>query len=378
MHPRVLHVLATDDRRGAESFALALSVELRARGWQSGEVALARGHTDTGHGVMLLGPRRLSVQSLRRLRRMSRSADIVVAHGSTTLPACAIALLGTGVPFVYVNIGDPLYWASSRSRRFRVRRLLARASHVASISRGSAATLVRCFDVATDRVTTIPNGRSAADFPYAGAAARTAARGALDIPADQLTVLFLGALSPEKRVDVAIDAVARVTDAHLLVVGAGPIRSELEQHAAVAAPGRVRFLGPSDQPAQALAAADVLVLPSDSEGLPGVLIEAGLTGVPAVATDVGWVSDVVIDGETGFVVPSGRDDLVATAIERALADRERLGRAARARCLAEFEMDVVVSAWSRLLRQTAEKSGRWRARRVVATSQDASSGLRRP
>lgn len=360
MNPTVLHVLATDDRRGAESFAIALSAELKNRGWRSTEVALARGHSDNGHGVPLLGPRRLSVRTLRRLRRAAQSADVVVAHGSTTLPACTIALARSGVPFVYVNIGDPLYWAASRARRWRVRRMLGRADRVAAISHGAEAILMRHFGVLRGKVTTIPNGRRAAEFPYADAPARFAARSELGLAASAETVVYLGALSREKRVDRAVAAVSRLPDATLLVVGGGPLRDELESLAAACAPGRVHFVGQSDTPARMLAAADVLVLPSESEGLPGVLIEAGLTGIPAVVTDVGWVSEIVREGESGFVVPGDRPDLLADRLALAIEHRDRLGRAARAHCLEEFEMDVVVSAWERLLKETASDAG-WRS-----------------
>jgi glycosyltransferase involved in cell wall biosynthesis len=359
MHPTVLHVLATDDRRGAESFALSLSAELAARGWSSDAVALARGHSGSGHDVVVLGARRLGIQSLRRLRGRARSADVVVAHGSTTLPACSLALAGTGVPFVYVNIGDPLYWAATRTRRWRVRRMLARADRVAAIAHGSAAILMRHFGVGRGKVATIPNGRRAADFPFADAAARVKARSQLGLAADTDIVVYLGALSPEKRVDLAVDAVSRLVDTTLVVVGGGPLRGELEALAAARAPGRVIFAGQSDAPARMLAAADALVLPSDSEGLPGVLIEAGLTGLPAVVTDVGWASEIVRDGESGFIVPRDRADLLADRLAIAIEHRDRLGRAARAHCLEEFEMDVVVTAWERLLGDTALGAG-WR------------------
>jgi glycosyltransferase involved in cell wall biosynthesis len=359
MHPTVLHVLATADRRGAESFALALSGELSGRGWASDAVALALGHGDNGHNVVVLGPRRLGLRSLATLRRRARAADVVVAHGSTTLPACALALARTGVPFIYVNIGDPLYWAGSRTRRWRVRRMLARADRVAAISHGSAGILMRHFGVVRGKVTRVPNGRRAADFPYAGAAGRVAARSALGFRSTADTVVYVGALSPEKRVDLAIEAVARLPGASLVVVGAGPLRAELEALAEARAPGRVLFTGQSDAPARMLAAADALVLPSDSEGLPGVLIEAGLTGIPAVVTDVGWVSEIVRDGESGFVVPRDRPDLLADRLAVAIEQRDRLGRAARAHCLEEFEMDVVVSAWEQLLTDAARCAG-WR------------------
>jgi glycosyltransferase involved in cell wall biosynthesis len=98
-----------------------------------------------------------------------------------------------------------------------------------------------------------------------------------------------------------------------------------------------------------LTAADAVLLTSDSEGLPGVLIEAGLVGLPAVATDVGWVSEVVIDDVTGRLVPAGRADQVAAALDNVLADAGRMGEAAHRHCIESFEMQRVVDRWERLL-----------------------------
>jgi glycosyltransferase involved in cell wall biosynthesis len=103
-------------------------------------------------------------------------------------------------------------------------------------------------------------------------------------------------------------------------------------------------------PADALAAADVVVSCSRTEGMPGVLIEAGLSGRPAVATDVGGVAEIVRDGETGMLVRPGDVGGLTAALVRALAERSRLGVAARAHCLATFEIGVVADGWADLLR----------------------------
>ena len=113
----------------------------------------------------------------------------------------------------------------------------------------------------------------------------------------------IGALSPEKQVGVAIDAVARLDGVHLLVVGDGPQVTPSRDQARKTAPGRVHLVGSMPGPTEALAAADLVVLTSRTEGMPGVLIEAGLSGRAAVATDVGGVSEIVRDGETGVLVP---------------------------------------------------------------------------
>src|SRR5690606_22010514 len=100
----------------------------------------------------------------------------------------------------------------------------------------------------------------------------------------------------------------------------------------------------------------VMALSSDSEGVPGVVIEAGLSGLPVVATDVGWVRDVVVDGKTGLLVGPGRSDLLAAALRDALERRAVLGEAARKRCLAEFEMDRVARLWQGLIEQIGASS----------------------
>ena len=120
----ILHIVASTDRRGAETFAVDLSARLAALGWRSETVALAPGRSG-GLDLESLGDAPLSLRTLQRLRRRTRSSNVVVAHGSTTLPACALALSGSGRPFVYRNIGDPYHWATSRLRRLRTAAFLA-------------------------------------------------------------------------------------------------------------------------------------------------------------------------------------------------------------------------------------------------------------
>ncbi len=141
----------------------------------------------------------------------------------------------------------------------------------------------------------------------------------------------------------------------LVVVGDGPDRALLERRAREIAPGRVHFVGQQPDPARLLGAADVVLCTSTTEGLPAVLIEAGLCAVPAVATNVGFVRDVVVDGETGQLAWSGDVESVHSALLRALQDGAALGAAARARCLTRFELGVVASGWDHVLREVANE-----------------------
>ena len=105
-----------------------------------------------------------------------------------------------------------------------------------------------------------------------------------------------------------------------------------------------------------LAASDVLVLPSLTEGVPGVLVEAGLVGIPVVATDVGGVSTVVEDGVSGLLVPAQDQAALDRAVTRALNAGPEMGQAATKRCRRDFDLDKTSEAWDCLLRYLASRS----------------------
>ncbi|HWH36043.1 MAG TPA: glycosyltransferase family 4 protein [Acidimicrobiales bacterium] len=350
-HPAVLQVLASSQRRGAEVFATDLGRALTGRGLDVRSVALVPG----GHGAALdvahLGTRALSPSTLGRLRAEAAGVAVVVAHGSRTLPACALGLLGRPVPFVYRNIGDPGYWSASPGRRLRAGLLLRRARAVAALWPGAAGELSRRYGVPASRIHVIPNGVPAGRFPLVEEPHRLAARRALALAPGGAVAVFVGSLTPEKDVGVAIRALVHLDGVELVVAGDGPERAGLEALAAAVAPGRVRFLGVAAEPASVLAAADVLVLPSRSEGMPGVLIEAGLSGIPVVATAVGGVAEVVVDGQTGRLVPPADGRALAAAVTEVLEAPGALVAAARRRCLDRFELTSVASAWTHLLEE---------------------------
>ena len=154
-------------------------------------------------------------------------------------------------------------------------------------------------------------------------------------------LLFVGSLHRTKGVDVLLDAWARVLrempDAKLRIVGDGPMEAELRASAAgLPSPANVRFVGriSRGEVAQAMDEARALVVPSRSEGFGLVILEAMARARPVIASNVGGIPELVIDGETGALVPPERDDLLANAIVTLLEDGdrcERLGRQGRAR-----------------------------------------------
>jgi glycosyltransferase involved in cell wall biosynthesis len=343
-------VLTEDVRRGAETSALLLRDELRSRGFDARAVALTDVDAGPRLDVPVLGPTRMDRRTLASLRRLGSRADVVIAHGSTTLPACAIALAGRPVPIVYVNIGDLMYWAAAGPRRWRTAVLLRRAAVVAARSPRSASTLASRFGVPPQKIAVVPNGRPASLFRPVDPDERGRLRSELGCRPEDRVVVWVGTLSQEKRPDLAVQAVATVPGTTLLMAGDGPLREDTERLAARIAPGRVRLLGMLQDTAPAYAAADVLLLTSDSEGLPGVVIEAALTGVPSVATDVGFVGDVLTDGVTGVVVRPGSVESIASGLRTALSCADRLGAQALSHAQARFSMTAVGDRWESLLR----------------------------
>ncbi|MFN6121782.1 MAG: glycosyltransferase family 4 protein [Actinomycetes bacterium] len=314
---KVLVALASANRRGAEIEGTELARQLSARGVEAEVVALAPSSGAVSLDVEVLGAAPLSTATLRALRRRATGFDVVIAYGSSSLPACAIALLGSRVPFVYRSIGDPTQWSRGGLHRLRTVLLFHRAKRVVALWPEAGEAIGRLYRVPAKRIVVIPNARDEAVFRPPSDAERAEARAAFGSTDDATVVAFVGALSAEKRPLLAIESVMQVDGAHLLIAGDGPLRGEVEA-AASDSGGRVHVLGSLPDVRPVLWASDVLVNTSSTEGMPGSLIEASMCGVPVVTTDVGAVCEVV--GATSSVVePSASAETIAAAV-RDVAD----------------------------------------------------------
>ncbi len=180
-------------------------------------------------------------------------------------------------------------------------------------------------------------------------------RSELAIDAETPLVGIVARLVPVKAHALFLEAAAKVAHAlpetEFLIVGDGELRAELEQQAATRGLRKVRFLGfRRDLPA-IYADLDAVVLSSINEGLPVTLIEALAAGRPVVATNVGSVRDLVVDGETGRIVSPGDASSLARAVVEQLQDREaanRMARAGRDHVYPRFSVERLVEDLSRL------------------------------
>lgn len=346
---RSLHVITSDARRGAETFAIGLCAQLETQHHVARTVALQPSDEPMSLGVPALGRSRRSVQTLAGLRKAAANADVVVAHGSSTLEACVFALAGTAVPFVYRNIGDPGFWIEGGWRRRWVGLSLRRATRVAALWPEAASRIATLHRVPRDRIDVIPNAVDESRFALAGAEERRRLRAALGVDRRVPCFATVGALSFEKDVATAIAATASVDGAILLIAGTGPLREELERLARRVAPGRVRFLEQVEDLRPVYAAADLLLLPSRSEGMPAVILEAGLVGTATVSTSVGAVPAMIDDGVTGFVSgPPDADRFVFRVVE-AMPSASEVGARAAETLRGPYSMERVADQWSQTL-----------------------------
>jgi len=197
-------------------------------------------------------------------------------------------------------------------------------------------------------------------IPYTIGFAGTDAEVIRAAPRDRFVVLFVGRLVERKGVRYLIDAVQRLAPerhARLVIIGDGPERERLEEQVRRDGLGdRVQVRGRVSDRAlrQAYAEASVFALPAivdtrgDTEGLGVVLLEAMSYRVPVVASDLGGITDIVTDGETGLLVPPGDAASLAAAFERLAVDAplvQRLGDAGRRLVQERFSWPAILAQW---------------------------------
>jgi len=255
------------------------------------------------------------------LRR--RDARIVHLHTFASQVLGTRAALRLGLPVVRTEhstrvYDDPSCWPFSRWSLQRVGAAVCISEHVRRVAEDKAPWAAPILRV-------VPNGVDVDHF--APRPHRTERNGA------RTRFVALGRLEPRKGLDIALEALAAIPDAELDVVGEGESRDSLERQAArLGLEGRVRFLGFSSDVRDAIAAADAALSSARTEGLGIAVLEAMAMGRPVVALPTGGITEIVKDGETGWLAHGSGAAALARAMEdacRTPAERDRRGARAR-------------------------------------------------
>jgi glycosyltransferase involved in cell wall biosynthesis len=334
---RVALLVTGLERGGAELQVAALSRELTQRGWEVAVFALRT------------GPLAAGLPTLPLPRLATFRPHILHTHLFHANLAGRLARLLLPFPVVISTIHS-IAETGRRSTAIRRRDLLYRITSSLADATVFVSEAARArHGLARSRV--ISNGVDTDRFrPDSARRART--RDALGL-GSTFTWLAAGRLMWKKNYPLMIQAMAQQPEAVLLIAGAGPDEAALR----AVAGANVRFLGAREDMPELMNAADGFVLSSTVEGLPTVLLEAAASGLPAVATDAGGVSEAIVHGVTGYVVAP--DELAAAMLRVADMPRDAMSQAARDHAVAQFRIADVVSRWEKLYRELLEGAATW-------------------
>jgi glycosyltransferase involved in cell wall biosynthesis len=367
---KILHIISSGGMYGAEAVILNMSRTLNESGHgsvlgvfsnsanpnlQLHEAAAREGIES--HLISCKGQiDRTVVGSIRELASRA-NADIVHAHGYKADIYTWLALRGSGKPFVstchtwYDN--DLLVTLYGMADRY----VLRSYSAVVAVSDEVKQRLLKA-GVREDKIHLVRNGIDLRPFDNAAPSLRTG-------PSTDHSPLvgLIGRLSTEKGVDIFLRAAALVLpelpSTKFVVVGEGPDRDKLESLIdELSIRENVSMLGRRDDMPSVYASLDIMVSASRQEGLPMAILEGMASRLPLVATDVGDVSTIVLDGRTGVLLPPEKPDLLAAAIVTLLrnpSQRERFGAAARTLIEDEFSATRMTANYLRVYQEAASR-----------------------
>ncbi|AUX24467.1 glycogen synthase [Sorangium cellulosum] len=381
----IAHVLSSFHVGGAEQVVVDLAGLQRAAGHEVHVVGIAtnpdgpRADQLRERGVAVhMVPKRpgFDITLPGRLAAFFARHGVSIVHSHNQLPLIYATAAGRlhRVPVCHTLHGAML----DQGRRAWLRHLTARLvdAHVA-VSEKTADFMKKHNEVPLSKLHVILNGIDLTRFGP-DSAARGRIRAELGIPEGAWVAGAVGRLSQIKNHALLLRAAAGVLsdDGRLLLVGDGPEAAPLRALAGeLGIRDRVVFAGERHDVPELLAALDVFVLSSNSEGLPLSMVEAMATGLPVVSTAVGGIPDLVAEGETGLLVPAGAADALASQLAALKADPARaaaMGRRGRALALGRYSAEHMTASYmdiydALLSRRTPERGSVLRASALLAS-----------
>ncbi len=370
---RVLILTPVDGFGGTQRHAVTLSRVVAGAGWEvrcvfpgtdPDRAARVRAWCAT-EGIAAETPRALrscatphgrrELAELARLVWTSHPDRVVVNFGGKPLLK-ALAAIRAAAPRarLIVEVHSVVEWSPRDAPQRRHTRLAGALSHRMVVHSAPVRASLMAAGVPRRKIVRIPYAvPSLASFPT-----RSEARARLGVSDGAVVIGCAARLAPEKGIADLIEATARIPDPgerlRLVIAGEGHLQLELQRLARDRLGSRAVFLGHLHDLASFYAALDVFALaPIWPEAFGLVYVEAAHHRVPSVASRVGGIADVVVDGETGLLVPKGDGDALTAALVRLVSDpqlRSRLGESAAARARAEFSVERLEAAYAAILR----------------------------
>ncbi|MDE2125773.1 MAG: glycosyltransferase family 4 protein [Armatimonadetes bacterium] len=351
-HLRILHLASSLRIGGLEQFVVRLAAYQRSQA-QTSEILTFRDGSlrdaarSAGLNPVVVQARSRAVRVVAAAVKMRRfRPSIIHAHNPTTLHYARIGARVAGAALVLTDHGQGVTpgRTASESEWRSVQAIAAVSSAVAERHAGRRGSLVRV----------IPNGVASSGSSLS----REAARERLGL-GEELAAIIVARIDGAKGHDTLLRALALLPpESRVLAIAAGDgaRRAEMEQLAAELAlnGGRIRFLGARTDVPELLAAGDIFVLPSLSEGMPLSVLEAMAAGLPVLASRVGGLPDLVADGETGRLLEPGDATQLAAALqslEASPALRMQWGCNGRHRVERQFSFSAMADAYGRLYRE---------------------------
>ena len=346
---------------GAERQVILLARGLCQRGWRVSVVALsgsggesAAELTKAGIGFKSLGMRKGLADPRGWLRfnhwLRREKPDVVHAH----LPHATWLARWSRLAAPSRALVDTLHTSSTgtRGRQLGYRWSGWLTDKVTAVSQAVAEAYFYAQMVTADKLAVLPNGGDV-DAWRPDAAVRKALRNELNLE-DEFLWLAVGRLDAVKDYPILLWAMVEVPEsAQLVIVGSGPLEGELLRLSTrLGLERRVRFIGFERDVLHWMQTADGFVLSSRLEGLPMGLLEAAACALPAVATDVPGTHEVIVDGETGWLAPTGDAAALAEAMTRLMQTlpekRRTMGQRARQNVIDRFSLKAVLEQWEAL------------------------------
>ncbi len=337
---------------GTELHILNLSEQLKNRGYDVTvacrpgrwveERAIAMGLPTVPIRVMRQG----DWQDYGRLRAFLREKkpDVVHVHWSLDMVVPGFAAKFAGVPVRILSRHMPYPFKNRLGTALYSRVLFTR---IVTVSDSVRQTLLRC-GVAGDKIEVIHHGTDVEAFARTTEDRRTL-RAALGIPEDSVAVGIIGRIAPEKGHAVLLAAFEKVQaryPLHLVIVGNGPDEALIRSRAAaMGLADKVVFTGFRDDVNNVISALDVVAVPSTWDEPCSAVVQQGMAvSKPVIGTRAGGTPEMVLDDETGFLVPPADAEALAEALARLAGDaflRKRLGAAGRERVERLFSLHVM-------------------------------------